>query len=121
MLASSFLQIIWKDTTKFGIAKSYASRKGLPQVFIAAVYRSPGNIKGFYHENISRGRFKKSYCDKVHKRGHIHDKDVKILTTAQLRSILNEKHSGNNASEGKMFAFLHSITSEMLYMPYKSL
>lgn len=100
ILASSFLQIVWKDTTKFGIAKSYATHKGLPQSFVAAVYRSPGNVQGFYHENISKGRFKKSYCDKVHARSYIKDKNTKILTTSQFKKILRDNIE-NGTSEGK--------------------
>ena len=100
-LASSFLQIIWKDTTKFGIAKSFSNMRGLPQVFVAAVYRSPGNVDGFYHENISKGRFKKSYCKKVQTRNHIHDKNYRVLTTNQIRSRLTKEFNASDFTGGK--------------------
>ena len=89
-MASSFAQIVWKDTAQFGIAKVNSERKGLPQVFVAAIYQSPGNVKGFYHENISKGRFKKSYCKKVHSRNNI-NQDTQVLTTFALKEKLNRK------------------------------
>ena len=113
-LASSFLQIIWKDTTKFGIAKSFAVRRGLPQVFVVAVYRPPGNIKGFYHENISEGRFKKSYCKKVHSRSLILAKNSQVLTTTQIKSILNTRQNVDGTYEGGMIIYTKIFLSRYI-------
>ena len=99
-MAGSFTQLIWKDSTKFGIAKSFAHKKGLPQVFVAAIYRAPGNLKGFYHENILKGRFKKSYCEKVHTR-HVIEKNANVITTSALKSILEKRWNDLSRSEEK--------------------
>ena len=69
-------------------------------MFVAAVYRPQGNVKGFYHENISKGRFKKSYCNKVHTRSRLQDKNAKILTTNQIRKRLHKRLNTHGASEG---------------------
>ena len=70
-------------------------------MFIAAVYRSPGNIEGFYHENVSKGRFKKSYCKKVQTRSHMHDKKFRMLTTHQIRSQLSRESNASDFIGGK--------------------
>jgi len=61
--AESFSQLVWRDTGKVGIATKKGSKDNQTCQYIAAVFRPPGNIEGFYTDNIQRGKFSQKYCD----------------------------------------------------------
>ena len=64
--AESFSQLVWKDTKRFGIAISHGKKGNQTCIYVAALYRPPGNIEGFYKENVFLGNLKRdTYCDGV--------------------------------------------------------
>ena len=112
-MASSFTQLIWKDTAKFGIAKSSAEKDGKHMVFIVAIYRSPGNVHGLYEKNILKGRFIKTYCDKTKAKQHVHKQETHIITTTALKSLLQKKHhSGKNVTSSEYIIFFVIYTNK---------
>ena len=56
--------MIWKDTVKLGVGKAIGRGKdGEICVYIVGVYRPPGNLVGFFEENVDAGTFdKKEFC-----------------------------------------------------------
>ena len=59
-----FTQLVWKDTARIGIGKGIGRGKnGEICVYIVGVYRPPGNLVGFFDENVDVGTFDKDeYC-----------------------------------------------------------
>ena len=81
-------------------------------MFVAAVYRPQGNVKGFYHENISKGRFKKSYCKKVHTRSRLQDNGV-ILTTTQIKRRLDKRLNAQGTSRGRRLIIIQVLLANI--------
>ena len=61
----SFAQLIWKDTQRVGFAVTSGRNKNQTCQYIAGVFRPPGNIDGFYGENVLKGDFDQKYCDEL--------------------------------------------------------
>ena len=51
--AAHFTQVVWKNTSKFGIAKATAANGN---VYVVARYSPPGNFPGQFPENVKRPR-----------------------------------------------------------------
>jgi len=62
--ARGFTQLVWKDTSRFGVGKATGPGKdGEICVYIVGVYRPPGNLVGFFEENVEKATFdKEKYC-----------------------------------------------------------
>ena len=56
--------MVWKDTQRLGIGRAIKSDTGGEIcTYIIAVYRPPGNLKGFFKENVEEGTFDRdSFC-----------------------------------------------------------
>lgn len=64
--AESFSQLVWKDSYYVGIASNNGKKDNQTCKFISAFFRPPGNIAGFYQENVKVGDLKwKEYCDEL--------------------------------------------------------
>ena len=61
----SFAQLVWKDTQRAGFAVATGQNKNQTCRYIAGVFRPPGNIDGFYGENVLQGDFDQKYCDEL--------------------------------------------------------
>ncbi|XP_066928776.1 ectin-like [Clytia hemisphaerica] len=61
----SFAQLVWKDTQRVGLAKATGRNKNQTCQYIAGLFRPPGNIDGFYDENVLKGKFDEKYCDEL--------------------------------------------------------
>ena len=62
--ARGFTQLVWKDTSRIGVGKATGRGKnGEICIYIVGVYRPPGNLVGFFGENVEKGTFDKDeYC-----------------------------------------------------------
>lgn len=51
-----FTQVVWNDTTRFGIAKAYGEKNGMYATWVVARYAPQGNITnvGKFEENVKR-------------------------------------------------------------------
>ena len=63
---AKFTQLVWRKTTKFGIAYATKKRKdGLFCTYVVAKYSPIGNNRGSYVDNVRRGSFTPSICDSL--------------------------------------------------------
>ena len=64
-----FSQLVWKDSEELGIGKYTGRRNGWTCTYIVARYRRGGNVNTpggrFFRENVSKGSFRRSYCNNV--------------------------------------------------------
>ncbi|CAH3145622.1 unnamed protein product [Pocillopora meandrina] len=64
-----FSQLVWKDSAELGIGKYTGRRNGWTCTYIVARYRRGGNVNTpggkFFRENVSKGSFRRSYCNNV--------------------------------------------------------
>ena len=78
--AESFTQMVWADTSKFGIASGVGKDGNKTCTYVVAVYRPVGNIEDNYDENVKVGKFKqKAYCDDVYAKKRA---TVRVATTS---------------------------------------
>lgn len=80
-----FTQVVWRDSTKLGIAKAQNS-KG--QIFVVANYDPPGNYQGQFEENVPRLGAKKVVKEqpKVSASGSTKASDVKGFSQFEVES-----------------------------------
>lgn len=60
-----FTQVVWKDSKVLGIGKAEGERHGLKCTYVVARYKPAGNFIGQFSENVGKGSFQKSSCDKL--------------------------------------------------------
>eukprot|EP00794_Sanderia_malayensis_P019085 gene19085-21001_t len=55
-----FTQMVWKDTNRIGVGRATGTNKNKEIcTYIVGVYRPPGNLVGFFQENVEEGSFDK--------------------------------------------------------------
>ena len=61
-----FTQVVWKDSTQLGIGKYTGQDGPWTCTYIVARYKSAGNYRSQFEDNVSKGSFSSSqYCDTV--------------------------------------------------------
>ena len=65
MSTGHFTQLVWSDSTEFGIGMAPGQQNGMPCVFVVGRFKPSGNYKGEYKKNVFKGTFDPSYCDKI--------------------------------------------------------
>lgn len=65
MSTGHFTQLVWSDSTEFGIGMAPGQQNGMPCVFVVGRFKPSGNYKGEYKKNVFKGTFDPSYCDKL--------------------------------------------------------
>ena len=60
-----FTQVVWKGSTELGIGKAVGKKNGMFCTYIVGRYRGPGNYQGRFQNNVAKGSFTKSICDKL--------------------------------------------------------
>ncbi len=90
--ARSFTQLIWRDSKKFGIARSFSKKNGLFVATVVALYENPGNVHGAFPRNIEKGRFIQSYCDRLKAMQSKASRKSDIITTANFKTSLAKRN-----------------------------
>ncbi|XP_068724150.1 uncharacterized protein [Montipora capricornis] len=65
MSTGHFTQVVWADSKEFGIGKAAGKQNGMPCTFVVGRFTPSGNYKGEYKKNVFKGKFDRSYCDKL--------------------------------------------------------
>lgn len=65
MNSGHFTQLVWSDSTEFGIGKASGQQNGMPCTFVVGRFKPSGNYKGEYKRNVFKGNFDPSYCDNL--------------------------------------------------------
>lgn len=61
-----FTQVVWKESTELGLGRASNTKKnGMVCTYVVGRYRSAGNYRGEFQENVLKGNFSKSICDKL--------------------------------------------------------
>ena len=60
-----FTQVVWKGSDTLGIGKASAEKNGMYCTYVVGRYKKAGNFMGKYKENVEKGTFSKSMCDKL--------------------------------------------------------
>ena len=62
-----FSQIVWKASTELGIGKYTGRSQGRTCTYIVARYKDAGNVNSprYFQRNLSKGSFRKSYCNTI--------------------------------------------------------
>ena len=68
MSTGHFTQLVWFDSTEFGIGMAPGQQNGMPCIFVVGRFKPSGNYKGEYKKNVFKGTFDPSYCDKLRDR-----------------------------------------------------
>lgn len=64
---SSFTQMVWKPTKRFGIGKATSREDGMFCTYIVGLYREKGNSDNEYYTNVLKGDFDFGYCESLGK------------------------------------------------------
>ena len=65
--AGEFTQMIWRETTEFGVGVTEQKNGNINCLYVVARYKKRGNINGVFIDNVPKGSFvKEKYCKKVH-------------------------------------------------------
>ena len=56
METGHFTQMVWKSSTKFGIAKATGISNGMKCTYVVARYLPAGNVSGQFKKNVGRRR-----------------------------------------------------------------
>lgn len=94
---SSFTQMIWKPTKRFGIGKATSREDGMFCTYIVALYDEKGNNRDEYANNVLKGAFDLNYCDSLGKehrhtfrryqRGRVEDRSqINTITESSKRN-----------------------------------
>ena len=60
-----FTQVVWKESTTLGIGKATAKKNGMICTYVVGRYKKAGNFMGKYKENVEKGSFSRSVCEKL--------------------------------------------------------
>ena len=60
-----FTQVVWKESTTLGIGKATAKSNGMYCTYVVGRYKKAGNFMGKFKENVAKGSFSRSVCNKL--------------------------------------------------------
>ena len=61
-----FTQVVWKGTKELGVGRASNTKKnGMVCTYVVGRYRPAGNFQGKFQENVKKGTFSNSICEKV--------------------------------------------------------
>ena len=60
-----FTQVVWKESTVLGIGKANSKKGGMYCTYVVGRYKKRGNFIGKYNENVEKGSFTNSICNKL--------------------------------------------------------
>ena len=60
-----FTQVVWKGSTVLGIGKASSKKNGMYCTYVVGRYKKAGNFMGKYKENVEKGSFSNSMCEKL--------------------------------------------------------